>query len=265
MVAAIRPTMKISPLSALLLAVSAVIVPPARALPENEAAPGRLILRHLADAVVTIKATVTLNITVDERAIPPQDNKVDVSGTMITPTGIVVTSLNAIDPRAYFEALRSRAPGGSEVKLSQSAYKELKLVFGDGTEMPAKMLWKDADRDVALLAPVAPLPAGRTVTYVNLNDAPASAIVLGSYFELSRMGEALKRAPVVRPSTVIGIIERPTRMLLVSTYSVGCPVLDVQGHALGICLRLIVDDAVAGTVVVPSSDIVDIVSQMTPL
>jgi hypothetical protein len=257
--------MKILMPFALILAVSSVAVPPARALPDNEAVPGRLILRHFADAVVTIKATVILNITVDNRPVPPQDNKIDVTGTVITPTGMVVTSLSLIDPRAIFESLRARAPGGADVKLGQTDYKDLKLQFGDGTELPVKVIWKDADRDVALLAPVAALAGGRTVTYVNLNEAPASAIVLGAYFELSRMGETLQRAPVVRPSTVIGIIERPRRMLLVSTDSVGCPVFDVQGHALGICLRLMVNNAWAGMVVVPSSDIVEIVTQMSQL
>jgi Trypsin-like peptidase domain len=237
--------------------------PAAWALPDAAATAGRLILRHNADAVVAVKAMVILKITMDQRYIPPQENKVDVTGTVISPTGLTVTSLSSIDPKALFDAIRAKLMGGGGVQLSQSETKDLKLRLGDGTEVPAKLVGKDAERDLAFLAPVSP-PA-RPFTYVNLADAPAAAVVLADYFELSRMPEGLLRAPVVRPCAVIGIVERPRRMFLVSTDGLGCPIFDPQGHVLGISLLFLTDGVPSGKVVIPAGDIADSASQIPPL
>ncbi|HTX67184.1 MAG TPA: serine protease [Opitutaceae bacterium] len=257
--------MKNAPSLVLLLALSAVVAPLGRAMPDNEATPGRLILRRYADAVVTVKGTVVLSVAMDERPLPPQETKLDFAGTVITPTGLVVTSFSLIDPKAIFEAMRAKLPGGQNFKLAQSSYKDLRIVFGDGTELPVQVVWRDADRDVAMLALTNPLPAGRTLTCVNLNEAPAGAVVLGAYFEVTRAGEVLHRTPMVLPCTVFGIVERPRRMLLMNTEAVGCPIFDVQGRALGVCLRLVVNNEFSSYVVIPSSDLVDIASQMTQL
>ena len=257
--------MRIAPSLALLLALTAAVAPAGRAMPESEATPGRLILRRYADAIVTVRGSVVLNVAMDERSLPAQESKLEVSGTVITPTGLVVTSFSLTDPKAIFESMRAKLPGGQNFKLAQSSYKDLRIVFGDGTELPVQVVWRDADRDVAMLAPANSLPAGRTLTCVNLNAAPAGAVVLGAYFEVTRAGEVLHRTPMVLPCTVFGIVERPRRMLLMNTEAVGCPIFDTQGRALGICLRLVVNNEFSGYVVVPSSDLVDIASQITQL
>jgi len=257
--------MKIAPTLVLILAVSAVVAPVSQAMPDSEATPGRLLLRRYADAIVTVKGSVIFRATMDDRALPAQENKIDVSGTVVTPTGLTVTSLSLVDPKTLFDNLRAKIPSGQDLKLIQGDFQNLRLAFGDGTELPAKIVWRDADHDVALLAPTDPLPAGRTLTCVNLNEAPAAAIVLGTYFQVSRASEAMRRMPVVYPCTVIGIAERPRRMIIVNTDAVGCPIFDLQGRALGICLRLVVKNEFSGVVVVPSSDLVDIENQITPL
>ena len=150
------------------------------------------------------------------------------------------------------------------VDLGQSELKAVRLRLPDGTEVPAKVVWKDAAHDVALLAPEdAAAAARRPFTWVNLNDAPEAAMLLGNYYHLSRLPEAMQRTPLVRPCTVTGIIERPRRLLLVSTDwfgdVLGCPVFDAQGRVLGICLRYLVDGTPRGIVVVPAADIAEVV------
>jgi hypothetical protein len=88
-------------------------------------------------------------------------------------------------------------------------------------------------------------------------------MLLGNYYHLSRLPEAMQRTALVRPCTVTGIIERPRRLLLVSTDwfgdVLGCPVFDAQGRVLGICLRTLVDGMPRGIVVVPAADIAAVV------
>jgi hypothetical protein len=253
--------------TALALAAS----PEIRALSDAEAAAGRLIFRKYADAVVVVKLSMFMKITVGDRVMSPSENKVDINGTMIEPSGLTVTSLSAIDPRMVFNAVRAQmAPGNLPVELGQTELKGVRLRLADGTEVPAKVVWKDAARDLALLVPESAAAAGQhTFTWVNLKEAPEAAMLLGNYYHLSRLSEVMQRAPVMRPCTITGIIERPRRLLLVNTDwyadALGCPVFDAQGRVLGICLRYVVDGVVKGTVVVPAADVAEIVGQAAAL
>jgi hypothetical protein len=73
---------------------------------------------------------------------------------------------------------------------------------------------------------------------------------------------------LVRSSTVIGIMERPRRRLLVSTDSfpdtVGCPVFDSQGKVLGINLRLMENGLPKASVVLPAAEVAAAVAQNAP-
>jgi S1-C subfamily serine protease len=240
------------------------------ALPESDAAMGRLIARRFADAVVAIKGTAVVKITMDDRTLPPTEQKFDVNGTIITPAGLTVTSLNAIDPRALFETNRAQmSPGGQKITLGKTEFKGIKLHLGDGTEIPVKIVWKDVDLDLALLLPEGPAGGnGRTFTYVNLNEAPEAARLLGDYFQLSRAAEVLQRVVLLRVSSITGIIERPRRRFLVSTDAfpdtVGCPVFDSQGKVLGINVRLMENGLPKASLVFPSADLAAVIAENAP-
>lgn len=234
----------------------------AYAISESQATAGRLLLRRYADAVVTVRGTITMKVAMNDHLVPAPDTTIDISGTVVTPTGLVVSSMSAIDPEAVFENMKSRMPGrGGDITMGPSEYKNLRFQFGDGSEIDAKVVWKDADRDMILLAPASNLPAGQTLTCVDLKHAPPAATVLGNYFQIARMSGTLHWAPVVRPVTVMGIIERPHRLLLTTADSPGCPVFDDQGHVLGVCLRVLAKNIPEGYVVVPASAVADAVSQ----
>ncbi|HUJ45435.1 MAG TPA: serine protease [Opitutaceae bacterium] len=244
--------------------------PNAWALPDAEAAAGRLIVRRYADAVVVVKLSMVLKIAVGDRPPTSTEQKIDLNGTVLASDGLTVTSLSAIEPKFLFDAVRPQlAPPAMPVDLESSELKDVRLQLADGTEVPARVVWRDATRDLAFLGPEHPLSGGRTFTCVNLGEAPEAAMLLGSYYHLSRLSEALQRTPVIRPSTVTGIIERPRRMLLFSTDSLGdvlgCPVFDTQGHVLGICVRYLVDGASRGLVIVPSADVLASASQMSAM
>jgi hypothetical protein len=260
-------------LPAFSLLIAGVLVwtmsPCASALPEGEAAAGRLIARRYAEAIVGVKCSVFMRITVGLRTLPPTERKVDVYGTMIRADGLTMTSLSAIDPRAIFESMRNQFnTGGQALELGETEFKYVRLQMSDGAEIPAKILWKDPDHDIVLLIPAGGAPGNRSFTFVDLGQAAESASVLGNYYQISRTGEDFKRVLLVRSSTIFGIIDRPRRLFLVSTDlfpdAPGCPVFDPEGKVLGICLHDVEKGLVKGAVVVPAVDLAAIIARASP-
>ena len=254
--------MKFSSCSVMVLAILATVLPrPACAVSEGEAATGRLIAQQYADAIVAVRGTALMRITVGERLLPAKEQKIDINATVITSTGLVVTSLNGIDLRGAFEIMRSQFnAGGQPVELSKTEFRSLRIRLVDGTEIPAKIAWKDQQRDLVFLAPVDDAFANRhPFTFVNLKGGQEAASILGNYYQISRADDIIQRVLLVRPCTVNAIIERPQRLLLVSTDSyadaLGCPIFDPTGRVLGICVHFVVDGLPKGTVVLPASDV----------
>ena len=83
------------------------------------------------------------------RSMPPQEQKLEALGTIIAEDGLTVLSLSRVDPTATLLS-SIRTPGGS-VNVN---YTEVLLLMQDGTEVPAKLLLKDTDLDLAYVLPI---------------------------------------------------------------------------------------------------------------
>ncbi len=209
-----------------LLALALLSVPATlRALPETEVQAGRDLVKRCANSIMGIEMVVTLKMTMGDRAMPPREVKIDVNGTVLDSAGLTVTSLTAIDPRMQFESMRANMgpAAASRMEVGESDYKEVKLRLADGSEVPARVVLKDGDLDLAFIAPE-PDPAAkkREFTPVKLADA-ADGMLLNTYFIISRAAKVLQRVPLVRPTLVSGIVEKPRRMFLMTDQQLGCP------------------------------------------
>ena len=95
-----------------------------------------------------------------------------------------------------------------------------------------------------------------------------SVAVLGTYYSLSRAGAEFKMPPLIRPTTVEGMVDRPRRLFLVSTVAypdtLGCPVFDGDGRVVGICLRNVEKGAPKSPVVLPASDLASVIAAASP-
>ena len=239
------------------LALSLVV--PIRALTDAQANGGRTLLKQKSDAIVGVEMVVTIKISRAGSPAMPRENKVDVNGTVVSSTGLTVTSLAAVDPRVQFEAMRAMLPAGTEV--GETDYKEVKLRLADGTELPAKLVLKDADLDLAFIAPDVPANgAPRTFSPVKLEDA-TDGRVLDEYFVLSRAPKALQRVPMIQLASVTGIVEKPRRLYLLSAQHLGCPVFDVGGKILGLMVQNLSGGRSSGLVVLPAADVAEVAKQ----
>ena len=231
----------------------ALAVPAAHALPEAEAAAGRALLQRYADTIVGVELVVSMKGMQGDRPIPAREQKREINGTFVNAAGLTVLSLASIDPRIGLPANVQ-----NQVRFDEPEFKEVKLRLADGTEMPARVVLKDADLDLAFIAPET-APAG-PLPFVDL-AAPAEAQILGTYYDIARGSKLAQRVPAVRVVNVTGLIEKPRRYILASEYSPGCPVFDAQGRVLGIALRHVAGNQSAGLILLPAADVAEIATQ----
>jgi hypothetical protein len=229
------------------------------AAPEAQAAAGRALLKRYADAIVGVELVVTMRVKVGDRENPPREQRIEINGTVISPTGLTVTTLAAVDPQAQFEALRASQPAGRGPELVGVEFKEVKLRFADGREVPARFVLKDMDLDLAFMAPETE-EAGREYSHVKLSEA-AQGAVLSSYYFVARAPKTLQRVPLIRASEIVGIVEKPRRFFLLSDAAMGSPAFDPEGRVLGITVQHFANGRSNGMIVLPAEDVAEMAKQ----
>lgn len=238
---------------------AAVAVAPVGAAPETEAAAARELVKRYADAVVGIELVVTLKIKMGDREQPPREQRVEVNGTVISASGLTVTTLAEVDPQATIDALRAGGAAMRGADIVGSEFKEVKLRLADGREVPARFVLKDADLDLAFMAPETSEP-GKAYAHVKLGDA-APGTLMGSYYFVARAPKTLQRVPLVRRSEVMGILEQPRKYYLLTEQIPGTPIFDGSGKVLGVTFQHFANGRRTGMVVLPAADIADMAKQ----
>ncbi len=232
---------------------------PAGRAAASAGAAGQSLVKRYADAIVGVELVVTVKVKMGDREMPPREQRVEINGTVISPTGLTVTTLAGVDPQVQFDAMRASPMGTRGAELVGADFKEVKLRLADGKEVPAKFVLKDADLDLAFMAPETAEP-GREFAHVKLEQA-ADGALLGRYYFVARASKSLQRVPLVRASDVMGIVEKPRRLFLLTEQSPGTPMFDAEGRVLGISLQHFANGRPSGVVVLPAGDIADIAKQ----
>jgi hypothetical protein len=246
------------------MALAGIAVPASQmlAISDTAAAEGRALAKRYADTVVSVEVVATIRVTIGDHAQPPRENKIEVNGTFLSESGLTVTVLSEIDPKAAMEAMmNSRAFGGQHVEIAETEFKDVKLRLANNTEVPAVIVLKDPDLNLVFVAPV-PQANGprRTFPFVSLDKA-ATGEVLGNYYIVNRAPKSLQRVPIVRPTTIIGIVEKPRLMFLLSELAPGVPIFDPAGLVLGITTQYLENGRPASHVVLCASDVAELAAQ----
>jgi len=228
---------------------------------EAEATAGRALMKRYANAIVGVELVVTMKVKMGEREMPPSERKVEVNGTVISASGLTVTSLADVDPQVAFEAMRASQANPARIELLGADFKEVKLRLADGTEVPGRFVLKDVDLDLAFMAPEAGADAAkREFPHVDLDDKVDGA-VLDTYYYVARAPKVLQRVPLVRMTEIAGIVEKPRRFYLMTDQALGSPLFDPQGRTLGITVQHFANGRRTGFVVLPSADIAEMAKQ----
>ncbi len=230
----------------------------------------RRIFSDHQDAVVWISAVVKIQMTSGGAQLgPAQEFKIESIGTMISPDGLTVSSYSMMDPMGKMPNYSFSSDGEETRVRASSVFSDVKFRLSDGTEVPARMILKDPDLDLAYLLPQPvedePLPEFR---HLDLSHSPEAALG-DQLIVLGRLGRSLNRQPTVILSRISAVVNKPRKLYVDDRPmgGLGTPVFTVDGRVLGITvLRRAPETGTVNVmaygnvsiVVIPAEDVVEI-------
>jgi len=224
----------------------------------------RKLLESHANCVTWVSATVRVEISAGGRSLPPQEQKLEALGTIIAEDGLTVLSLSRVDPTATLLS-RMRTPGGS-VNVN---YTEVLILLQDGTEVPAKLVVKDTDLDLAFVLPIKQKPENKEFANIDFSHVPRSQKeksispqALDEVVSLGKLGRNLYRQSTLRKGWVNAVIEKPRKYFVIENTSPGTPVFDRNGDWLGIVVYKMDRGRPTSLVTLPADDIDEIAEQV---
>lgn len=256
--------MRLTQLLALgLLSLSPNLLPAAVA--DDTAAAKKICDTH-KDAVIWVSAVAKISITTSDsrmgRNIPDQERKLEAVGTIVDSAGMVVTALSNIDPSGQVSGREVNTPQGRITLDASAILKEVKIILADGSEVPADVVMKDADLDLAFLRPKPDAKEAKGITFpcVSLKDS-GTAELADQVVSLARADEILNRQPQVSRGQIITVTKKPRQFLRVNNATQGGPSFTMDGKLLGIGVNRSTKDKAAVTVVLPAADVLEIAEQ----
>jgi len=255
-------------LCALLPAALALIAIASPGRAQGIAERGRELVTKRSDAVVTVKLAMKVRMSMEGRE-QEEESTSEITATMIDPSGLAVCALSEADPTS---AIGHMMGEDSETKF-QIDVTDTKVRLADGTELPAKIVLRDKDLDLAFIR--VNQPPAKPLTAVDL-AAAAPSDAMEEVFVLNRMGEVGNRMPAILVDRIVGVIKKPRVMYVpgpVGQYSnLGCPVFTPEGKVVGIIVNRFPPQGAGGgreersplSVVMPAADVADIAKQAAP-
>jgi S1-C subfamily serine protease len=217
---------------------------------------GRAIFTKSRYAVVTVEIVLKVTYTSSGQNSTPQEAKQEATGTVIDPSGLTVVALSACDPSDLYQRMASEQ---SRYKI-ETEVGDVKLLLEDGTEIPAEIVLRDKDLDLAFLRPKTK-PAS-PMTAVDMSKA-APAQVLDEVITLNRLGRAVSRAYSASVERISAVVQKPRTFYIPdstqSTTTLGSPAFLPNGDVLGIFVMRAVSPtggrANLAAIILPADDV----------
>ena len=254
------------------LGVALVVALPAGA--QDERAAARAIVKKWQEAIVNVRVVLKMRMSMGGREMQSMDDSVETVGTVIDPGGLTVLSLGSLNPGAMMNKMIGGGSGQERMEFG-SEPSDVKLRLADGKELPARIVLRDEDLDLAFLRPT--VKPDKPLVAIDLADEGRPAI-LDTVVVLSRLGRVGGWTPAASLQTIGAIIERPRTFYVIETGSangVGTPAFTTGGKVVGLLTMRSVQSGrpgmfsmVGGTegvgllpVILPAADVRDIAQQ----
>ena len=235
-------------------------------LAQDTAALARGIGGKWSDAVVAVRVVAKMRVVVEGRQMDESERVDQIRATVIDSSGLAVCSLSEVDPsRAMDLALEEDPDYQFEAEIT-----DVKILLAEGKEIPAKVILRDRDLDLAFIRPTE-APA-EPMASVDLTQDTAPE-VLDEVVVLGRLGDVGNRAPSVALDRVQSIVTKPRTFYItgINTWmaGLGCPVFSLDGKAVGVLVVRSIPGSGSGgpggdsmPVVLPCEDILEVAQQV---
>lgn len=232
---------------------------------DSVAKQGRELIETYQNVLVHVEGVATITATVTGQGANKQDVPFVVQGTVLTGDGLILASYNSMDGTYINSSLKMmQATGMIEVEQS-GTISNLKVRYPDGKELPAKMILKDRDMDLAFIVPVKKVSDQKHLD----TSKPGKAQIFDQVISLSRGLSVDKYIPLLSTSRIMGIMERPYIQYLASV-SAGTPVFSADGKIVGFgVIRTDVNSKMNGgqmvqprVAILPVEEVMDLVKQI---
>lgn len=255
----------------LVLCASLIAVPVAA---QDSRGAARDVVKKWQAAVVNVRVVLKMRMSMGGREMQSTDDPVDTVGTVIDPSGLTVLSLGALNPGALMSKMMGSA-GGSEPSVEiTSEPSEVKIRLSDGQELPARIVLRDEDLDLAFLRPTkAP---EKPMVAIDLTNA-ANPELLEQVLVLTRLGRVGGWTSGASLHDISAIIQKPRTFYVLggNVSGMGTPAFTTNGKVVGLLTLRQIDGGRAGLssmmggaesfgmlgVILPAADVLEIAKQ----
>lgn len=215
--------------SSLVLCIAAT----AQAQAQEQRSAFRAVAAKWQDAIVNVRVSLKVRMSMGGREVQSMDDTVETVATVIDASGLTVMSLSSLDPGAMMNRIMGGVGGGEDQKMSMvSEPSDVRIRLADGRELPASIVLRDQDLDLAFIRPTAKPPA--PLTAIDLADSGKPA-VLEDLVVLSRLGRVGGFTPSAVLNGVSAIMEKPrTFYVLNGAAGTGTPAFQANGKVVGL-------------------------------
>ena len=245
---------------------------------DEVAVKGRQILEANRPAVVTVLMVLKQKVSFPGSPSRDSESKVEATGTVISPEGLTVVSLSITDPTSLMEKMMAGTAQAGRLKM-ETELRDAKIMLEDGTEIPAEIILRDKDLDMAFVRPLE--KQDTPFAYIDISD-PGEPDYLDQVISLNRMGKVAGRAYSASVERIDAIVRKPRTFYIPgndpTNTGLGSPVFTLDGDFIGVFLIRAIKSTGGGrsggmfggssgnimTVILPAVDIADAAAQAPP-
>jgi S1-C subfamily serine protease len=194
---------------------------------------GRDIFNQNRHAVVTVEVVIKASAPGGRST----ESKQEITGTVLDPSGLTVLALSACDPAEMYR----RVSPDYKIDIEVS---DVKILLEDGTELPAQIVLRDKDLDLAFIRPkTKPAQPMQAVDF----SKSETAQLLDPVITLARLNKAASRSYAASVERISSVIDRPRTFYIpdsnMSSTELGSPAFTLDGKVLGIFVMRAVSGA----------------------
>jgi hypothetical protein len=196
---------------------------------------GREIFKKHQRTVVTVQVVLKMTVSMPGQGMPSRETKQDITGTVVDGSGLTVLALSACDPSSMYESMLAGMADEDMQFNMESELTDVKILLDDGTELPAEVVLRDKDLDLAFIRPKTK-PAS-PMSAIDLSKG-SQAQVLDQVITLNRLGNAAGRAYAASVERITAVVQKPRTFYIpdstMTATSLGSPAFTLDGNILGV-------------------------------